>query len=211
VKASGSGHSGAGEAPRAASPARTTTKEEFMIRFLYRSKLAAPCCAAALLCALLLLPATTARANHLVTLSSVVTFNSALSLYTYNYSVTNNTADPVAVVSFGVFALPDAVLNPAAPSGFNLFFDAGLGQVDLVEDTQTFAPNVTVSGFTFQSAFAPNPSAYTYVNANTGQAFSGGTTLAPTVIPEPGTLTLGLGLAPGLLLVHRRRRRPSTK
>jgi hypothetical protein len=63
---------------------------------------------AALLCALLLVPATAARANHLVTLDAIVTFDSALSLYTYNYNVTNNLFDPVAVVSFDVFALPGA-------------------------------------------------------------------------------------------------------
>lgn len=178
-----------------------------MIRFLFRSKLAT----AALVCALFLLPATAARANHLVTLSANVTFNSALSLYTYNYSVSNNLFDPVAVVSFEVFALPNAVLNPTAPTGFNLFFDAGLGQVDLVEDTETFAPGRTISGFSFQSAFAPNPSAYTYVNASTGQASQGGATLAPAAIPEPGTLALGLGIAPccGAALLLRRRRLPN--
>jgi len=179
-----------------------------MIRFLYRSKLAAPCAAAALLCALLLLPATAARANHLVTLSANVTFDSALSLYTYNYSVTNNLFDPVAVVSFDVFALPEAVLNPTAPSGFNIFFDDVLGQVDLVEGTETFAPGQTISGFSLQSAFAPNSSTYTYVNAITGEAARGGTTLAPAAaIPEPSTLAMGLGLVPGLLLLRRRRRR----
>jgi hypothetical protein len=162
---------------------------------------------AALLCALLLLPATAARANHLVTLDAIVTFDSALSLYTYNYNVTNNLFDPVAVVSFDVFALPGAVLNPVAPAGFNLFFDDILGQVDLVEDTETFAPGQTISGFSFQSAFAPNASAYTYVNAVTGETSVGGTTLAPTAIPEPGTLAIGLGLVPGLLLAYRRRRR----
>jgi hypothetical protein len=110
------------------------------------------------------------------------------------------------VVSFDVFALPETVLNPTAPSGFNIFFSDVLGQVDLVEDTETFAPGQTISGFSLQSAFAPNPSAYTYVNAETGEAARGGTTLAPTAIPEPGTLVLGLALAPGLLLAYRRRR-----
>jgi hypothetical protein len=169
---------------------------------------------AALLCALsFLLPIEAARANHLVTLDATVSFDSALSLYTYNYSVTNNLFDPVAVVSFDVFALPSAVLNPTAPSGFNIFFSDVLGQVDLVEDTETFAPGQTISGFSLQSAFAPNSSTYTYVNAITGEAARGGTTLAPTAaiaaIPEPGTLVMGLGLVPGLLILRRRRRLPN--
>ena len=171
------------------------------------------------LSALVAASAGTARAN--VTVNGMVTFNSTLALYTYSYSVTNNLADPLALVNIAVLPDPTAVLNPMAPTGFLTIFDPGpfdgVGLVSFLEDAdpetpQSFAPGTTVSGFSFQSRFGPNPSPYTYVNANTGAEVLGGTTLAPAVIPEPGTLLLGLSAAPGLLLLplrRRCRRRPS--
>jgi hypothetical protein len=156
----------------------------------------------------------TARAN--VTVNGMVTFNSTLALYTYSYSVTNNLADPLALVNIAVLPDPTAVLNPMAPTGFLTIFDPGpfdgVGLVSFLEDAdpetpQSFAPGTTVSGFSFQSRFGPNPTPYTHVNANSGVEVVGGTTVGPAaVIPEPGTLLLGLSAAPGLLLLPLRRR-----
>jgi hypothetical protein len=158
------------------------------------------------LCAALILPAGTARAQEVLVSPTVSPLSGGL--FRYKYSVTNNTSLPLSVVTINVFSLPDAVQNATAPTGFSIFFDPGLGLLDFVEDTENFAVGTTISGFEFDSAFAPNPSSFEAValDANENPVTFVGSTLAPTAIPEPGTLVLGLGLVPGLLLAYRRRR-----
>lgn len=151
-----------------------------------------------------------ARAQVLVNGNAV--FNGTQ--FDYSYSVVNNTALQLAIVSINVFALPDAVLNPAAPEGFLISFDPGVGLVSFLEDNeastpQTFAPGSTVGFFTFQSAFAPNPSSFEALDIE-GNSFTGQTIApAPAVAaPEPATLAL-LGMVSGAqataLFVRRRR------
>lgn len=176
--------------------------------------------ASALLLMLLLAPMT-ARAQ--VSLASAVTFNAGLSLFTYTYSVTNNlpvvvgdpTANTLALVDLSVPALPGAVLlNPATfPTGFQIVFDSDLGLVSFLEDLendlaptpQTFAPQTTVRGFTFNSRFGPGNTSFTALVLPAGNTISGSTQGPGGVIPEPGTLTLlGIALSPGLFAARRR-------
>jgi hypothetical protein len=169
----------------------------------------------------LLLTPIAARAQ--VSLTSNVTFNAGLSLFTYTYSVTNNLPvlppdplDPLTVpntlafVDLSVPALAGAVLlNPATfPTGFQIVFDPGLGLVSFLEDLedplaptpQSFAPQTTVGGFTFNSPFGPQGTSFMATVLPNGNTISG-TTLGPSVIPEPGTLTLlAVGITGALLL-----------
>ena len=181
--------------------------------------------ASALLLMLLLTPIA-ARAQ--VSLTSNVTFNAGLSLFTYTYSVTNNLPvlppdplDPLtvpntlALVDLSVPALEGAVLlNPATfPTGFQIVFDSGLGLVSFLEDLendlaptpQSFAPQTTVGGFTFNSPFGPGNTSFTATVLPAGNTISGSTQGPGGVIPEPGTLTLlGIALSPGLFAARRR-------
>lgn len=156
----------------------------------------------------LVLSGATARAQ--VSLTPIVAFDGTL--YNYNYSVGNLGSLDLAIISFDVLPQPNAVLNPAAPTGFLINFDPGVGQVSFFEDTdpvtpQTFGPGSTVSGFIFQSSIAPGSSSFTALDVN-GNAFMG-TTLAP--IPEPSTLLLSVIAAASLLFVRmaHRKRQPS--
>ncbi len=138
-----------------------------------------------------------------------VTFSNGL--YNYSYSVTNGTADTLAITTFDVRALPDAVQTPSAPTGFGIEFDSGLGLVSFFEDTDpatldTFAPGSTVSGFTFSSPYQPTLSNFEAIGVPSGQSFFG-TTLAPANVPEPGTLALGATLVLGGTGLLRTRRR----
>jgi len=138
-----------------------------------------------------------------VMVNATVTTNGAL--FRYNYSVTNNLSFDVSAITISVLSLPNAAQSLVAPTGFNIFFDPGLGQVDFVENTQTFAAGTTVSGFRFDSLFAPNLTSFTALalDANGSPVIFGGTTLAPAApIPEPSTLLLAL-TSGGMYFAHR--------
>lgn len=127
------------------------------------------------------------------------------SLFRYNYSVTNSASFDISAITINVLSLPNAVQNLIAPTGFNIFFDSGLGVVNFVENTRTFTAGTTVSGFQFDSPFAPQVSSFTALGLDASQnpIIFTGTTLAPAAaVPEPTTLAL---LAPGLLYLLRRR------
>ena len=150
---------------------------------------------------------------QMVSIDPTVTFSNGL--YNYSYDVTNNTGDILAITTFDVRALPDAVQNPSAPAGFNIAFDSGLGLVSFFEDTDvntpdTFASGSTVRGFMFSSPFAPTVSNFEALDIN-AQSFLG-TTLAPANVPEPGTLALGATLALGTAgLIRTRRTRKAAR
>jgi len=162
------------------------------------------------LLAALVLPATAVRAQ--VSINAVVTPSGGL--FNYSYSVTNNLpmdpADPtvnrLAIISFAVPARADAVLNKMAPTGFLIDFDPGVGLVSFAEDAdsatpQTFAPGLTVAGFTFQSPFGP---LVTQFEAISPDGTFRGNVVSPLNVPEPGTLLIGLAALPGLALPLRR-------
>jgi len=167
----------------------------------------------------LLLPGI-AHAQDLTVSAAVDPFNGVF--YHYAYSITNNSLQGYDYpdVTFSVPidpnpADPPAITNVFAPAGFNLFYDAGLGAVDFAENTLAFAPGTTVSGFQFDSPFAPAATLWTASAVDpTGVSVPGtfqGTTLAPAAVPEASTLTsFGLLLVPGLVFLGLRRRRRLT-
>lgn len=167
--------------------------------------------AAALLCALVLPGIAQAEP---VMVNATVTMNG--SLFRYNYSITNNTPLDISAITISVLSGSNAVQNLLAPSGFNIFFDSGLGLVDFVENTQTFTAGTTVSGFRFDSLFASNLTSFTALalDANGNPVIFGGTTLAPAAaapIPEPSTLLLALTSGGMYFANHRWRGRRSSK
>ncbi len=157
-----------------------------------------------------------------VTVNATVTANG--SLFDYRYSVFNGSGVDLALIQFQIAAQQNVVTNLQAPLGFDINFDPSNGFVTFFEDnnpntTQSFAPGSTVAPFTFTSAFGPGQTTFSGFDDN-GGGFSGAT-IAPLVravpgpgpnpaIPEPGTLALGLTLAPGLLAASLHRRRAST-
>ena len=138
-----------------------------------------------------------------VTLTGTSIFNAGTSRFTYNYSVMNTAStEEIIQVTFPVSPTA-ALLGLTAPTGFTLTYDTIGARVNFVMDAndftpQTFAPNSTVSGFSFTSTVAPGVVQFTASDVN--QDFTGFTS-AP--VPEPSVMLLGLAAVPALL---RRRR-----
>ena len=138
-----------------------------------------------------------------VTLSGSSSFNVGTSRYTYSYSVINSgTADELIQVTFPVSSSA-ALLGLTAPVGFQTTYDTVASRVNFIWDSddftpQTFAPNSTVSGFSFTSPVGPGT--VPFVASDVNEDFTGFTT-AP--VPEPSVFLLGLTALPALT---RRRR-----
>ena len=158
-----------------------------------------------------------AHAQGLTVSAAVSPFNGVF--YHYTYSITNNASQGYDFpdVTFNVPvdpnpADPPAITNIFAPTGYNLFYDAGLGTVDFAEDTLAFATGTTVSGFQFDSGLAPAPTTFMALVVDPSGLSAPdsvqGTTLAPAAVPEASTLTsFGLLLVPGLIFLGLRRRK----
>ncbi|MDB6070397.1 MAG: hypothetical protein JWL81_1568 [Verrucomicrobiales bacterium] len=160
---------------------------------------------------LLLLPAALMLASAGVSESAVILtgtpiFDAGTSLFTYNYSVTNaGTTEEIIQVTFPV-SPGAALMGITAPTGFRLTYDTIGARVNFIWDEddftpQTFAPNSTVSGFSFTSSFAPGVVEFTASDVN--QDFTGFTNAPAVAVPEPSVLLMGLTALPVLL---RRRR-----
>ncbi|MDQ6764488.1 MAG: hypothetical protein M3Z22_00065 [Verrucomicrobiota bacterium] len=152
-------------------------------------------------------------ASAQVLVTPVVTFNVGTGVYTYTYSVTNNSANTLAIISFGARpATAFTVQNRTAPMGFISTYDSGNGLVSFLEDNnpatpQTFAPGSTVSPFSFTSTFGPGATTFQALDIF-GNTFTG-VTQAP--IPEPGVLALCALAVPMLgILLFRRKVRSAT-
>ncbi len=152
-----------------------------------------------------------ARAQQVTVTGTVSLFNAATG-YTYNYSITNGA--PMDLAEITVPANPQSsLLNLTAPTGFLITFDSGNGLFSFLEDNnqntpQTFASGTTVTGFSFTSFYAPGAATFDALDAGANDYM--GTTLAPTVVPEPTTTLLslaGLALVGGIVV----RRRLSTQ
>ena len=142
-------------------------------------------------------------ASAAVTVTGSTMFNGASNRFTYNYSVSNSgSPNEIIQVTFPVSPAA-ALMGITAPLGFKLTYDMVGARVNFVWDDsdftmQTFAPNSTVSGFSFTSPVAPGPVQFTASDVN--QDFTG---LTSAPVPEPTVLVLGLAALPTLL---RRRR-----
>ncbi len=160
--------------------------------------------AGALLCALVLPSA--AQAEPIMLNSTVTTLSTGL--FRYVYSVANTSTFDYSAISINVIDEPNAVQNLFRPTGFRAFFDPGLGQVDFVENRRNFTAGSIISGFGFDSPYAPNLSVFTALrlDSNFNPVTVQGTVLAPAAVPEPTTMImLGTGLA-GIAAKARRRK-----
>ena len=155
----------------------------------------------------ILLSAGSARAQLQVVVLPTATFTG--SSFHYSYPGTNFTADDIYVVNLnGLPLVPGALSNFSAPAGYEITnpYDSGVGIESFLAD-DSFAPGTTVSGFSFDSIFAPSTVAFDTVSS--GTAVYTGTTLGPAgaPVPEASTLvSLGIGLSALALIAVRRRR-----
>lgn len=96
-------------------------------------------------------------ANALLTVEDTVTPGAGV--FHHEFTITNDTADDVAIVSIVDAPLGDPFITGSlvVPAGFLGNYDSGLGIVDFLGDTQVFAVGATISGFEFDSASAPTP------------------------------------------------------
>lgn len=143
-------------------------------------------------------------ASAAVTLTATVSpLNTTTGRFTYNYSVMNSASPEEIITVVLPVSKTAALMGLTSPTGFVLNYDTFQGLVNFDWDTndatpQTFAPNSTVSGFSFTSPVGPGPSTFTARDVN--MDFTGVTT-AP--IPEPSATLLGLATL-GLILRRRR-------
>ena len=150
-----------------------------------------------------------ARAQVLVT----PTVASMGSVFNYSYSITNLGMADLAVINLNGLALdPATATNLMAPAGYQITFDPNLGIASFLpglDNASTFGAGSVVSGFSFDSAFAPSAVAFDTLDAN--GAATTGTTLGPAAVPEASTLvSLGAGLSVLALIAVRRRRSASS-
>ena len=126
------------------------------------------------------------------------TYSFASNIYSYSFTVVNNTADDVLLVTA---RLPDrtfVVMNPSAPTGFSLNYSEADGNSNGVPDAyldfladDIFAPGTTTGPFTFDTSTPEFGFVFEGLNS-TGDSVTGNVTVAP----EPATLAL---LLPGLM------------
>ncbi len=152
-------------------------------------------------------------AHAQVFVTPTVTFNG--SLYHYNYSVVNATADSLALIDLnGLPMVAGALTNFSAPDGYQITnpYDFNVGIESFLpglDNNTAFGPGSTVSGFSFDSIFAPSAIAF---DTTGDPGTPAGTTLGPAGAPVPEASTvvsLGLGLSVLALLAVRRRRAAS--
>jgi hypothetical protein len=136
------------------------------------------------------------------------------SIYTYDYTVTDNLPpadNDVFLIDVSVPAVPGSVYGLAAPDGFKIVFDSGLGLLSFLEDTNSFN-STPVGGFMFMSLGAPGPtkfeasvlnSAYDLSTMDGATVGPGSAGTDPPPVPEPGTMLL---TASGFSLVEVLRR-----
>lgn len=131
------------------------------------------------------------------------------SLFNYSYSVTNLTTADLAVININGLVLdPATATNLMSPAGYQITFDPNLGIASFLpglDNASTFGPGSVVSGFSFDSAFAPSTVTFDTLDANNGM--TAGTTVGPAAVPEASTLvSLGAGLSVLAFIAVRRRR-----
>ncbi len=151
----------------------------------------------------------TASAAH-ATLIVEATVTPIGGLFHYDFSVTNNAAEDVVIVSITDAPVGDPFIDPSlvAPVGFLASYDSGLGFVDFLEDTDLFGVGTTKSGFMFDSASGPTATTFSTFEALTVQGNLLTGQIRTNVIPEPGTITLLLvGMGAIVAFTVRKRKR----
>ena len=111
-------------------------------------------------------------------------------VYTYDYSIWNNTSSDLALVNLYVPVGVDQIMNLMTPAGFLGAYDSGLGIVTFLSDTSTITSDFHGDGFSFQSNDAPGTISTSALTIN-GQTLQG-TTTGP--VPEPGSLAMLAGV-----------------
>ena len=127
-------------------------------------------------------------------------------LYHYDYSITNTSPDDLFDVDIHVAPGPGVVSNVNTPGGFTSLYDSGLGLVAFTEDTALFTA-APLSGFTYDSAFAPVFSTFdaNFAPLAGGITTTSGSTLA--AVPEPGSVALFVSMSAMAGFAARRKRR----
>ncbi len=116
--------------------------------------------------------------------------------FRYDLSVKNLGPEEVALVSLLDAPFADILLQMSliAPPGFMASYDDGLGIVDFLGDTQGFLSGITVEGFSFETAAAPDEF-FTRFEALDIQGNSAAGMVETVVLPEATTVVGGLALA----------------
>ena len=126
-------------------------------------------------------------------------------LFQYNYTVANFTPTDLLLLDINNLPTgPNAVQNLMEPAGFQGTYDSGLNIVSFLaapNSPSVFPAGSILSGFSFQSPFAPVGTTFSAFDAN-------GNTVGGTAVPEPGTaLPLISGIFAAGLAFRRRARR----
>jgi hypothetical protein len=129
------------------------------------------------------------------------------SSFRYEFSISNNEAEDLALVSIVDVPLGDALIGTSliTPTGFLSSYDGGLGIVDFLSDAELFAAGLTLGGFSFESLTGPG-AFFTKFEALSlgGTSFAGA--VRSTVVPDAGSTLAALGLAACALTPLIRRR-----
>ena len=140
------------------------------------------------------------------TVSAAVTLSGGL--YHYNYTFTNNSLNDLFDISIHVPTGPGAILNLSAPTGFVAAYDSGLGLVDFLEDSSTFATGVPVSGFLFDSKVQPGLGTIDALTLDSNGNIVTTSFRGVTATPEPGSIALfGAFITAGAFAIRKARSR----
>jgi hypothetical protein len=144
----------------------------------------------------LMLAAPTAGAANVMMDMTVTSLGGGV--YHYDVEITTLGPEEFAVVSITDGPPGDPLIDSSltAPSGFLSSYDFGLGFIDFLADTGSFAPGSVVSGFSFESLAAP-PNYLTSFQALdlTGVLSTGAINIRTSAVPDAGGTWPLAGLA----------------
>lgn len=126
-----------------------------------------------------------------------------MGIFQYNLTISNTGTEEIPLLLINDAPVNDPVIGTSltTPPQFVGNYDPAFGAIDFAENTSTFMPGTSVSGFSFQSSAQPG-TAFTDFTAFTNGGDSA--VVTSTLVPEPTTAMLALG---GILAFASRRRR----